>query len=133
MAIELLDGLHRRSSCQRAHQFRKTNLASGGQHPHSRCDDPGLFIQPSERHDDRGTEREWINVGSSHTVGSNKAAGQAFTCAPVSSEVFDSGMIPANGVFTHTFANPGTFAYHCEIHGCGMSGSVTVSDGSGQS
>jgi plastocyanin len=26
----------------------------------------------------------------------------------------------------HTFNNPGTYAYHCDIHGCGMAGTVTV-------
>ena len=29
-------------------------------------------------------------------------------------------------VFEHTFTTPGSFAYHCEVHGCGMSGVVTV-------
>ena len=33
----------------------------------------------------------------------------------------------ANAVpFEHTFNAPGTFAYHCDVHGCTMAGTVTV-------
>ena len=38
------------------------------------------------------------------------------------SEVQDSG------TFSHTFEEPGTYAYHCNLHG-GMTGTVTVVDG----
>jgi plastocyanin len=38
---------------------------------------------------------------------------------------FDSNVISPNGVFRTTFAAPGTYAYHCEIHP-GMTGTVTV-------
>ncbi len=30
------------------------------------------------------------------------------------------------GAYSVTFGSPGTFAYHCEIHGSGMSGTVIV-------
>lgn len=42
----------------------------------------------------------------------------------------DSGTLGLNGVYAHTFANAGTFGYHCTIHGAAvMSGSVTVAAG----
>ena len=45
-------------------------------------------------------------------------------CSPASSESFDSGALVTNATFQHTFNNAGTFAYHCEVHGCGMAGTV---------
>jgi plastocyanin len=43
---------------------------------------------------------------------------------------FDSGILRAGQGFEHTFTQPGTFAYYCDVHGgpggVGMSGSVTV-------
>jgi hypothetical protein len=42
----------------------------------------------------------------------------------VSSEVFDSGPLNNTDVLEHAFNSPGTYAYHCEIHGCGMSGTL---------
>jgi plastocyanin len=41
----------------------------------------------------------------------------------------DSGNILNGGNFQHTFANVGTFNYHCTIHGTGMAGSVIVVSG----
>jgi plastocyanin len=32
----------------------------------------------------------------------------------------------SSGTFARTFATPGTFPYHCTIHGVAMSGTVTV-------
>lgn len=42
----------------------------------------------------------------------------------VTGDGFDSGPRTA-GLFNHTFATPGTFAYHCAIHPA-MKGTVTV-------
>jgi len=46
---------------------------------------------------------------------------------PVTLEL-NSPNLATNGVFMHTFANAGTFNYHCKFHG-GMTGSVTVAGG----
>ena len=40
-------------------------------------------------------------------------------------EPFDSGVFNS-GVFVHTYANVGTFGYHCTVHGVSMSGTVNV-------
>jgi plastocyanin/FtsP/CotA-like multicopper oxidase with cupredoxin domain len=73
-----------------------------------------------------GEKVRWTNTDGTHTVSSNRSSGQAFTCSPVSGEVFDSSPMNNGDVFEHTFNSPGTYAYHCEIHGCGMSGTVVV-------
>ena len=43
---------------------------------------------------------------------------------------FDSGILRAGQSFEHTFTQPGTYPYYCDVHGgpgsVGMSGSVTV-------
>jgi plastocyanin/FtsP/CotA-like multicopper oxidase with cupredoxin domain len=71
----------------------------------------------------------WTNKdGVNHSVTSNPGPSN---CTPPSMEVFDSGgttnpILPGK-TFGHTFNMAGTFAYHCEFHGCGMSGTITVS------
>ena len=48
-------------------------------------------------------------------------------------EPFESGNIPPGGVFVHTFNTAGSFGYFCRIHGTGMSGTINVSAGAGDS
>jgi plastocyanin len=56
----------------------------------------------------------WTFVGANpHTVTSNTG-------------LFDSSPEQTTGTFTHTFATPGTFPYHCLVHGTSMSGTVIV-------
>jgi plastocyanin len=70
----------------------------------------------------------WVhNDGSNpHIVTSNGFPGQVFACPPNSSENFNSPQLTQGGTFTHTFPTPGTYRYHCDFHGCTMSGTVTV-------
>ena len=45
------------------------------------------------------------------------------------SVTFDDGVsspIQDQGTFSRTFTAPGTYNYHCQVHGAAMSGSVTV-------
>src|SRR5262245_48550602 len=42
----------------------------------------------------------------------------------------NSGNLPPGRVFQHTFANAGTFPYHCTIHAAMTGNSVTVDAGS---
>ena len=73
-----------------------------------------------------GQKVRWVNTSLiAHTVTSN--TGGLAGCTPISDESFDSG--PMNAIvvtFEHTFNTAGTFHYHCEVHGCPMAGTVTV-------
>ena len=51
--------------------------------------------------------------------------GNGGVTTPVAREL-DSGNIAGGSAYVHTFANAGTFGYHCTIHGTGMAGTVTV-------
>lgn len=63
-----------------------------------------------------GTTVRWVNQGDApHTVTADDGS-------------FDSGRLQPGESFSHTFQNPGTVAYHCEIHR-EMTASVTVSGG----
>ena len=83
----------------------------------NRFDPPNVTVQ-------KGQKVRWTNNGGNpHTVTSNPGPSQ---CSPSSSENFDSGLIDPTKTFQHTFNTAGTFAYHCEVHGCDMSGTVKV-------
>jgi plastocyanin len=87
------------------------------------------FFTPPDITITHGTAVRWTNKGTNlaHTVTSNGHPGANFpNCAPVSTEDFNSAPIAHNGTFDHTFPNPGTFAYHCDIHGCTMAGTIHV-------
>ncbi|MGE5420210.1 MAG: cupredoxin family copper-binding protein [Chloroflexota bacterium] len=60
-----------------------------------------------------GTKITWRNKdGMTHTVTSD-------------SGIFDSGNLASNGSYSYTFATPGSYPYHCNLH-AGMTGTVTV-------
>lgn len=78
---------------------------------------PNIAISP-------GTTVRWTNRGTApHTVTSNPGP---TGCMPPSAESFASGTLNSGNTFQHTFNTAGTFPYHCVIHGCAMSGTVTV-------
>lgn len=54
---------------------------------------------------DAGTTVVWRNRDPLHHTVTADSAGR-----------FDSGEIPADGTWSHTFSEPGTFAYHCTPH-----------------
>ena len=60
-----------------------------------------------------GTTVTWTNNDSTtHTVTSDNG-------------VFDSGNLAPNAIFSYTFSNAGTFAYHCSLH-TSMTGKIVV-------
>jgi plastocyanin len=77
----------------------------------------GSAYQPGAIAITAGDTITWTNKDvATHTV-TVKAA----------SPTFDSGNIPFNGVYTHTFNTAGSFTYHCTIHG--FTGTLTVKAG----
>lgn len=70
------------------------------------------FFQPSATTVPAGSTVTWTWAGGvSHNV------------------TFDDGVASStqsSGTYSRTFQNPGTYAYHCTIHGMAMSGTVTV-------
>ena len=71
-----------------------------------------------------GTSVHWVNTDDvAHNVTSNPGT---IGCTPSSAENFDSGIVNPGQTFDHTFKKSGSFSYHCEIHGCDMSGTINV-------
>jgi plastocyanin len=70
-------------------------------------------FQPESITINKGESVTWVNDDSvTHTVTSD-------------TNLFDSGSISADGNFTYTFSQSGTFRYHCSIHSS-MKGEVVV-------
>ncbi len=73
----------------------------------------GMAFDPNTITVTVGTTITWRNKDAvNHTVTSDAA-------------LFDSGLIPKDGTYTHTFTTAGTFPYHCTIHTY-MTGTVVV-------
>jgi plastocyanin len=81
-----------------------------------------IAFKPAELRILRSTEVTWVNAdaGVAHTVtsgtgGSNPVAGVSDGTPSSPDGTFD-GDLPADGTFSFTFNETGTFAYFCEIH-----------------
>jgi plastocyanin len=82
------------------------------------------FFFPTRVTITRGQTVRWTNNGGeAHSVTANPGSER---CKPASGEAFASPSIGPATTFDHTFNNSGSFAYHCEIHGCMMKGTVIV-------
>ncbi|HEX2693122.1 MAG TPA: plastocyanin/azurin family copper-binding protein [Gemmatimonadaceae bacterium] len=72
-----------------------------------------------------------VAAGTQVTWNWNTCSGDIYsgqTCV-AHSVTFDDGVTSAtqdNGSFVRTFATPGTYKYHCAVHGAAMTGSITV-------
>jgi len=73
----------------------------------------GMAFSPAALTVMAGTTVTWTNKdGMTHTVTSDTS-------------LFDSGNVASNATYSYTFANAGTYAYHCTIHPS-MKGTITV-------
>jgi plastocyanin/FtsP/CotA-like multicopper oxidase with cupredoxin domain len=92
-----------------------------------RVDMQGVQFSPGSVTINMGDTVEWHNDADPHTVTSNPGS---ISCSPASSEHFAFGTaaapLSANAVVSHTFNTAGSFAYHCEFHGCSMAGTIHV-------
>ena len=81
---------------------------------------PGTAFSPATVTVAPGEAVNW-NFQAFHTSTSDTAAGP---------EVWDSGFL-SSGTFSHTFTNPGSYPYYCQVHsvpgGTAMNGVVVVS------
>lgn len=82
---------------------------------------PGFAFSPSTIAVAPGETVTWSWLGSPHSTTSDSTSGP---------ETWDSGVLSTGATFSHTFTTPGTYPYHCSIHGApggiGMSGTVVV-------
>jgi plastocyanin len=69
-----------------------------------------------------------INAGDTVTWTNN---GQATHTATATDGSFNTGNISPGQSRSHTFSQPGTFNYFCQIHGTAQSGTITVASASG--
>jgi plastocyanin len=80
---------------------------------HANVDISGFAFVPQTLTVSVGTTVTWTNNdSSSHTIASND-------------NLFQSGTLAKGATFSHTFAQKGTFNYHCSIHPS-MTGKVIV-------
>ena len=88
----------------------------------TKASDPGLnevFIQSSD------FSPSTITVAANTTITWTNKDGMAHTVTSDTGTELNSGNIPANGTWSHTFAAAGTYPYHCTLHPA-MKGTVKV-------
>jgi predicted secreted protein with PEFG-CTERM motif len=94
------------------------NMAVGSSVPG--CETNNMCYMPYNAALDPGGEATWHNIDTAaHTVSSG-------TPAEGLDDVFDSGLVPAGGMFSYKFEEAGTYDYFCMVHPW-MTGIVTVS------
>jgi plastocyanin len=75
-----------------------------------------MTFSPASKTVAKGTLVKWVNNDSyAHTVTANDGTS------------FDSGNIAGGGTYSYSATTPGTFDYHCTIHGITMAGTLVVS------
>lgn len=103
-------GLLAAAACS-SNSTSSTNCSGMGASATIGASDANQF-SPSSATINHGQTVCWQNTGSvGHTVTDN---GGAFNTS-----------LPSGGTFIHTYANAGSFPYHCTIH-AGMTGTITV-------
>jgi plastocyanin len=121
--LEQITGTYRVSGCKTGNTGTIT-LAPGPQPTTVSVDISDDIFSPSKLTIHKGQTVHWTNKGhEQHSVNGNPGTEK---CAPASGESFDSQALNPNDTFDRQFNNSGTFAYHCEFHGCPMKGTITV-------
>jgi plastocyanin len=121
--LEQITGTYRVSGCKTGNTGTIT-LIPGPIPPTVAIDIKDDVFAPATLTIFKGQTVQWTNRGGEpHTVTANPGTEK---CKATSGEAFGSSTMNPGDTFEHTFNTPGTFDYHCEVHGCPMKGSVTV-------
>ena len=83
----------------------------------------GMTFTPSVLNINPGDTVQWNNVSGFHNVNGTQAT------YPSNPESFGNGPASAPWTYTHVFNTVGTYNYHCDVHGTGMSGTINVQTG----
>lgn len=82
---------------------------------------PGMVFTPTNLSVEEGDTVTWNFLEPTHTTTSDATTGP---------EVWNSGIVPAGGTFSHVFSTVGSHPYHCATHsfpgGFFMNGVITV-------
>jgi plastocyanin len=121
--LEQITGTYRTSSCKTGNTGTIT-LTPGPVPTTVSVDIGDDFFSLAKLTIIKGQTVHWTNTGNEqHSVNSNPGSEK---CGPSSAEAFQSPMLNPGDTFDHIFNTSGTFAYHCEIHGCPMKGTIIV-------
>lgn len=86
-----------------------------------------VAFDPEQLEVEAGTTVTWRQTDpGAHTVtsGTVEQGSAGVTAQP--DERFDSGNLATGETFEHTFTEPGTYPYYCEIHPATMRGEIRV-------
>jgi plastocyanin len=104
-------------SCSKSNgSYGNTNTNPSGSGTGNTISIYGMAYSPASKTVAKGTVVKWVNDDNyAHTVTSDDGT------------TFDSGNIAAGKSYSYTASTPGTFNYHCTIHGTSMAGTLVVS------
>jgi plastocyanin len=85
----------------------------------------GMSFSPNSLTIEIGDSVVFTNTGGSHNVNGTQVS------FPANPESFGNTIGPAGWVYGFKFTVEGTYSYKCDVHGVGMSGTITVVDPAG--
>lgn len=86
-----------------------------------------VAFAPEQLEVEAGTTVTWQqrDIGD-HTVTSGTVEQGSSGVTQVPDDEFDSGLLSTDATFRHTFEEPGTYPYFCELHPATMRGEIRV-------
>lgn len=83
----------------------------------------GMSFTPSTLNINPGDTVQWNNTSGFHNVNGTQ------TTYPTNPVSFGNGPASSPWTYIFVFNTVGTYNYHCDVHGTGMSGTITVQTG----
>lgn len=104
-----------------------TSTSSGTSASANQVDLKLIAYKPAKLAVSAGTTVTWVQMDpGAHTVTSGTVAQGAAGVTEAPDQRFASGELSTGQSFKHTFSEPGTYRYFCEIHPATMQGDITV-------